>query len=424
MKSYVHSLTLHVAGLLAFVTAGVCAAVHSLWFCTAASTAAVVCICISLCRMQTRQIRLMRRIVDCMRNNDLSQLACPAFGDRETRRLAEDLSAALKAIRARMNDEETKHQYYENLLDRVDTAVVVCYPDGRTEWMNKAARLMLGNRNALPEEIISAIKERQTVAHLPHTPVPTDLSVSATEIYLKGKSQWLVSLKNIHTALEHTEMEAWQKLIRVLTHEIMNSITPIISLADTLSERSLTESPDERDRSQMRQGLQVIRRRSKGLLEFVENYRKLTRIAKPAKTDIKVHDFFNDLRQLFAGETVLTFNCPDNLPHWKADRGQMEQVFINLIKNALEACRNTSDAHIEVSVSKSEKEWKFTVCDNGEGMLPEVTGRIFVPFFTTKPGGSGIGLALCKQIIILHGGQISVDSFPDKGSRFTLSFPA
>lgn len=102
----------------------------------------------------------------------------------------------------------------------------------------------------------------------------------------------------------------------------------------------------------------------------------------------------------------------------------MEQVFINLINNALEACRNTSDAHIEVSVSKSEKEWKFTVCDNGEGMLPEVTGRIFVPFFTTKPGGSGIGLALCKQIIILHGGQISVDSFPDKGSRFTLSFPA
>ena len=311
-----------------------------------------------------------------------------------------------------------------DLLDRVDTAVVVCYPDGRTEWMNKAARLMLDNRGVLPEEIISAIRNRQTVVHLPHTPVPTDLSVSVTEIYLKGKSQWLVSLKNIHTALEHTEMEAWRKLIRVLTHEIMNSITPIISLADTLSERSLTESSDGRARSQMRQGLQVIRRRSKGLLEFVENYRKLTRIAQPVRTDIKVRDFFNDLQQLFAGETALTFSCPDSLPHWKADRGQMEQVFINLIRNALEACRNTAGAHIEIGASISGKEWKFTVSDNGEGMLPEVTERIFVPFFTTKPGGSGIGLALCKQIVILHGGQISVDSRPDKGSRFTLSFPA
>ena len=389
MKSYAASLTLHIAGLLVAVAAGVYTLMHGLWFCTITSSAAVISLCVSLYRMQTRQIRLMRRIVDCMRGNDLSQLACPAFGDKETRQLAEDLSAALKAIRIR-----------------------------------KAARLMLDNRGVLPEEIISAIRNRQTVVHLPHTPVPTDLSVSVTEIYLKGKSQWLVSLKNIHTALEHTEMEAWRKLIRVLTHEIMNSITPIISLADTLSERSLTESSDGRARSQMRQGLQVIRRRSKGLLEFVENYRKLTRIAQPVRTDIKVRDFFNDLQQLFAGETALTFSCPDSLPHWKADRGQMEQVFINLIRNALEACRNTADAHIEIGASISGKEWKFTVSDNGEGMLPEVTGRIFVPFFTTKPGGSGIGLALCKQIVILHGGQISVDSRPNKGSRFTLSFPA
>lgn len=423
MKSYVFSLILHVAGLLLFVTAGMWATMNHLWFCATAAFAVVAGICIGLYRIQTKQTQMMRRIVDCMSSNDFSQLACSPFNDKQMKQLADDLSATLKGIRTHLNEVETKHLYYENLLNQVDTAVVVCYTDGRTEWMNKAAQQMLDNCGILPEEIITALKNRQAVARLPHRSIPTELAVSATQIQLKGKTYYLVSLKNIHTALEHTEMEAWQKLIRVLTHEIMNSITPIISLADTLSERSMIELPDERTRTHMQQGLQVIRRRSKGLLEFVENYRKLTRIAPPIKTDIEVCDFFNDLKQLFADKHIISFETRNGLPHWRADRGQMEQVFINLIKNAVEACRNTDNAHISVTASVSDGMWHFQVNDNGEGMLPEVTERIFVPFFTTKPGGSGIGLALCKQIIMLHGGQITVQSQPDKGSCFRLSFP-
>lgn len=423
MKSYVCSLIFHVVGLLLFVAANVWTTMNHLWFCAAASFAVITGICISLYRAQTRQTQMMQRIVDCMNSNDFSQLACPPFSDRKMTQLADALSATLKGIRTHLNEVETKHLYYENLLNQVDTAVVVCYADGRTEWMNKAAQQMLDNCGILPKEIITALKNHQAVARLPHRSIPTELAVSATRIQQKGKTYYLVSLKNIHSALEHTEMEAWQKLIRVLTHEIMNSITPIISLADTLSERSMTASPDERTRTHIQQGLQVIRRRSKGLLEFVENYRKLTRIAQPAKTDIEVCDFFNDLKQLFADKPFVSFETPSGLPHWRADRGQMEQVFINLIKNALEACRNTDHAHIGITASASDGMWRFQVSDNGEGMLPEVTERIFVPFFTTKPGGSGIGLALCKQIIMLHGGQITVRSHPDKGSCFTLSFP-
>ena len=392
MKSYASSLVLHILSLVLLAASGVYAAMHGLWFCTAASAGVIAGIGISLYRMQTRQVQTMKRIVDCMKNNDLSQLACPAFSDRNMQMLAEDLSAALKTIRTHLNEEETKHQYYESLLNRVDTAVLVCCENGRMEWMNKAAQKLLGNCNILPEEISGALKNQQAVARLQSRPIPAELAVTATQIQLKGKTFWLVSLKNIHTALEQTEMEAWQKLIRVLTHEIMNSITPIISLADTLSER--------------------------------RNYRKLTRIAPPAKTDIDVHDFFNGLQQLFAGKPFLSFKLPDNLPRWKADRGQMEQVFINLIKNALEACEHTADASVCISVSATGKEWNFQVTDNGEGILPEVTERIFVPFFTTKSGGSGIGLAICKQIVLLHGGQISVESQPNKGSRFILSFPA
>lgn len=287
--------------------------------------------------------------------------------------------------------------------------------------MNQAAQQMLDNHNRLPEEIRSALSNKQAVARLPHSPQPVEVALSATQIQQKGKEYWLVSLKNIHTVVEHTEMEAWQKLIRVLTHEIMNSITPIISLAETLSERSEADA-DTHASKQMKQGLQIIHRRSKSLLEFVENYRKLTRIAPPVKSDISVKDFFEDLRQLFADPRII-FNSPDMPLRWKADRGQMEQVFINLIKNAQEACSDNPSARISVCAHTTDEQWEFTVTDNGEGMLPEVTGRIFLPFFTTKPGGSGIGLALCKQITVLHGGQISVTTEPEKGSRFTLTFP-
>ena len=168
--------------------------------------------------------------------------------------------------------------------------------------------------------------------------------------------------------------------------------------------------------------LQVIRRRSKGLLEFVENYRKLTRIAPPVKTAFFIRQFFADLQRLYA-DASFHFILPDEQLTLYADRPQLEQVFINLLKNAREACSGTEHPRIETTVSASRDTLTFTVTDNGEGMLPEVTERIFVPFFTTKPNGSGIGLNLCKQIISLHGGQIAVQSEPGKGSRFILTLP-
>ena len=240
---------------------------------------------------------------------------------------------------------------------------------------------------------------------------------------LQGRTCRLISLKNIHGALEYKEMEAWQKLIRVLTHEIMNSITPIISLADTLNERSQEHPNDARTHTYIQQGLQVIYRRGKGLLEFVENYRKLTRISAPMKTEIPLEQFLSDLQRLYP-ELEVQYKCPSSQLTWYADRTQMEQVFINLLKNAREACAHRSHPDIRIQVEPHAQELIFEISDNGEGMLPEVTERIFVPFFTTKNNGSGIGLTLCKQIISLHGGQISVQSTAGKGSCFRLSFPA
>lgn len=227
------------------------------------------------------------------------------------------------------------------------------------------------------------------------------------------------AMKNFRTRiLERNEMEAWQKLIRVLTHEIMNSITPIISLSETLSEREVSE----KNYSVMRQGMQTIHRRSKGLLEFVENYRKLTRLPAPVRRPVSVRELLQDLQKLFP-EAYIHIELPETDRTLQIDRAQIEQVLINLLKNAKEACGKKESPRIEVKMQPVFS-WQclITVSDNGDGILPEVQDKIFVPFFTTKPSGSGIGLSLCKQIMNRHGGNITVQSAVGKGSCFTLLF--
>ena len=224
--------------------------------------------------------------------------------------------------------------------------------------------------------------------------------------------------------MEANEMESWQKLIRVMGHEIMNSITPIISLSETLGSRAV----DERSYAYMQQGVQIIHKRSKGLLEFVENYRRLTRIPLPKKEKVELGTLLRDLKNLFP-DNFIHILPPSTEIHLQADRVQIEQVLINLVRNAREACNAVEwdeciEPQIEVSVS-NHPEWRvaISVADNGEGILPEVLDKIFVPFFTTKEGGSGIGLSLCRQIMHLHGGSITATSTPGTGTCFTLLFP-
>ena len=227
------------------------------------------------------------------------------------------------------------------------------------------------------------------------------------------------SMRAFRTRLvERHEMDAWQKLIRVLTHEIMNSITPIISLSETLSEREITE----KNYNVMRQGLLTIHRRSKGLLEFVENYRKLTRLPAPVRRPVSLTELLQDLQKLFP-EPYIRVELPSADCTLQIDRTQIEQVLINLIKNAREACAHTPEPRIEIR-SHQLSPWlnTITVTDNGEGILSDVQDKIFVPFFTTKSNGSGIGLSLCKQIMNRHGGNITVQSTVGQGSCFTLQF--
>ena len=251
--------------------------------------------------------------------------------------------------------------------------------------------------------------------------VMQDMAVTVTEYSTMTTNLRLINLKNIRSILEENEMEAWQKLVRVLTHEIMNSITPIISLSDTLCERAIQQGMDEE--SLILQGMKTIHRRSKGLMNFVENYRKLSRLSSPVLAPVRIGELLGDIKKLFPSSKVrYVYKIEDADRKLMMDRSQMEQVLINLLKNASEACEESSNPEVVVETTYQEEKhiFQLSVTDNGCGILPEVVDRIFIPFFTTKPTGSGIGLSLCKQIVTMHGGSIRVTSEIGKGSCFVL----
>lgn len=227
-----------------------------------------------------------------------------------------------------------------------------------------------------------------------------------------------------NAVVAEAETDAWQKLIRVLTHEIMNSIAPIISLSETVTERAALNGMNERDYAVMLQAIQTIHRRSKGLLDFVENYRKLTRIPTPTMQIFPVSTLFSDLQKLVPAEGIqVVYSIRPSELRLYADRSMIEQVLINLLKNAVEACCDNEFPEIRIEAFRRDGMPVITVTDNGSGIVPEALDKVFVPFFTTKQGGSGIGLSVCRQILNRHGGNITVTSEMEKGTTFTMQFP-
>ena len=421
MKRFEFKVALHIL-IIFLLSIGSCLLYQrQLWFSTTVCILFLIGAGMHLYRIQFKQITLLRRLTDGLRYNDMTQNLHPPFKNKMMDEWAQELSNALKDFRGKLLAEEVKHQYYESLLNKVDTVVLVTDASGHIEWMNQAAVAHLGQISQLPDVLQEAsISNDMSMIRIEQNGIVLEMAISCTTFATQGKKQRLISLKNIHSVLERNEMEAWQKLIRVLTHEIMNSITPIISLSETLSERGIPESLGEKEYSAMLQAMQTIHRRSKGLLGFVENYRRLTRIPIPVRTKVSVAEFM-DLKKLFP-EEYIHFEMPASDLFLYVDRAQIEQVLINLLKNARETCERKIDKEIQIKFFSKDNP-TLTISDNGEGILTDVLDKIFVPFFTTKTSGSGIGLSLCKQIMTLHDGSINVKSEIGKGSCFILTFP-
>ena len=296
-------------------------------------------------------------------------------------------------LHTRLAEAERQLQYLRQLTENVDTALFVCDTDGRIDWMNHAAKAypqpLPKGGEFLPTSILQAIGEGAEVVE--------GCALSTVLLRIDGQRRLVVALKDVSALMQRQEMEAWQQLIRVMTHEIMNSLTPIISISETLTNEN--------------EAFVVINRRCHALLDFVESYRQLTRIKTPERTTFPVGELLEHIKGLYPqmktqGEGLLT-----------ADRAQLEQVLINLIKNAYEG------GATEVLLS-ANGEGEIRVKDNGSGMSPDVVDHAFIPFFTTKPTGTGIGLSLCRQIILKHGGSIRVESEEGKGTTFIITLPS
>jgi nitrogen fixation/metabolism regulation signal transduction histidine kinase len=342
------------------------------------------------------------------------------------------MEEAVVRFNAKLQQTEIEQRFYDTLLNRVDSALLVIDKANKIEWINKAALDEFGKpqprqladfaaiSTELPvilEKIVpgeTKLIKRKKESHIRH------LAVTCIIFNSMGKELKLVSFKNIQSVVEESESDAWKKLIRVLTHEMMNSITPIISLADTFSEQNSTAANDY---ELIHKAMQTIHRRSKGLVEFVGNYQKLTRIPAPVMDTFSATEMMADITNLMQADGI-RFSCEIQSGGMTlfADRTQMEQVMINLIKNAYEACAQKQSPDIKVHIYKNEYQRPvIVVSDNGCGILPDVMERIFVPFFTTKTGGSGIGLSICRQILTSHGGNITVESEPGLGTRVSMS---
>lgn len=340
-----------------------------------------------------------------------------------------------------------QHQLLEALIEHVGIALLCIDANGRVTLMNRAAQRLFNVpyvHNAfalakvdsqLPVLVQQATRGESQLINLVLGGQPQPLSMFTTKFELLGASYSLVSLQNIRDELESRELDSWQKLIRVLTHEIMNSVTPIVSLSAVIKQALVgadgqfsTAVLGDDERMDLVRSLVAIETRGKGLVSFVQSYNSLANVPKPYFTDVPVAALLERVRALLqhdmerAGITLQTRCEPPHLGI-RADLQQVEQILINLLKNAREALDGRTDGRIAIdAVPWREGEVRIVVSDNGGGIAADKLQDVFVPFYTSKKEGSGIGLSISRQLMLANKGHISVSSHQAQGTEFTLVF--
>lgn len=385
--------------------------------------------------------------LDSIQFDDLSYSFKTESSDPAVRRLHKELNEAMMKLRNSRREKDSEFLFFKNIVMHVGIGLIVFKEDGNIEIFNSAARKLLKMNRAEKIRDLAAVsvtlvevfeKLKTGGRELVRTKIGEELvqlSVYAIELTLRGENVKLISIQNIQTELEEKEMEAWQNLVRVLTHEIMNSVTPISSLAGIVEEElkpyvkeDFNEPLTREQLSDIHLSLQTISKRSDGLIHFVKEFRSLTNIPKPRPAEISVRTLLDELTVLHKKELtdqniLLTISVyPEDLTI-SVDKNMVEQVLINLLRNAMQSFEEQSDRTIEIRAFVNEKSRAvISVKDNGTGIDSEAMEKIFIPFFTTKKTGSGIGLSLSRQIMRQHQGTLTVKSTVGKGTEFFMRF--
>jgi nitrogen fixation/metabolism regulation signal transduction histidine kinase len=360
---------------------------------------------------------------------------------RNLRKLLDEVMHAISRVKI---EKEHQFQYLQYVMEHVDTGLLAYSEDGKIELFNRSAKKLFNDfepftlkqlnrvRPGVEQELKDLSPGRQKLVTVGSGSGELQLAVRKSRFRIDEKEVNLVSLQDIHLELDRKELSSWKKLIRVLRHEIMNTVSPIASLATTLSRifsrqdvKAMQVTLSEQNLQDMVTGLDIIRKRSRGLLDFVEQYRKLTRLPEPQIDCVNVNSVLQDtvvLSESEPGSIKVMLDCAEDL-EIMADRKLIEQAMINLVKNATESVSVRPDPVIELSASEDmDGRVNIRVKDNGPGIPGDVLPNIFIPFYSTKESGSGIGLSISRQIMDMHGGKLTVYSVPDKETVFSLVF--
>ncbi len=397
-----------------------------------------------------RTNRILNSFLEAIRYSDFTRTFQVESLDSSFGKLKHSFNEVIKYFQEVKAEKEENYFYLQTVIQHIGIALIAYRKDGEVEMINNATKKLfqigsLNNIQALDSVSIELVKKLFTIKHGENTLLRIQdkndilqLAIYATEFKIHDRTIILTSIKNIQNELEEKEMESWQKLIRVLTHEIMNSITPILSLSSTVMMilndlKSRLKEKDSNDEIidsviDVESAFQTIHKRTDGLLHFVNTYRNLTSLPQPHISIFPVKMLFENIQNLL-GEQLdeLNVKCiidvhPETL-ELSADEKLIEQVLINMVTNSMQALPGKESAEIKLR-GFLNKRGRITlqVIDNGKGILPEVMDKIFIPFFTTKPDGSGIGLSLSKQIMRKHKGSLNGYSEPYKETGFTLTF--
>lgn len=403
-----------------------------------------------LYRTIARTNQIVESLLDSIRFGDFNKTLQNKAAGLGFEGLADSAQEIIRAIASSKIEKETQYQYLQTILEHIHTGVLTLNEHHEPELVNPLVLNTLGLYNtrkpswsdlekkapSFTKAVVSMGESGREMIRLSNAPTGKQLLVLVNTVKIGGAPIKIITFQDIEPEIEQKEMESWQTISRIMAHEIMNSLTPLSSLTETgimLLEKE--GSPKEvgelsqKTIDNLYTALKTISGRNRALTEFIGSYRQLSRLPLPVKEKLLVADVLAGLSELYEipckakGISCSISTGPENLAI-AADEAQLKQVLINLVKNAIEALEGVESPLIEISVKRILHKVAIEIHNNGPAIPPDILEKIFVPFYSTKPEGSGIGLSLSRQIISNHGGQIGVDSKEGKGTVFRVMLSA
>lgn len=441
-KTYKWQLLLRVFALFAFLCAAAYGLANNNHIYSIGAVPFVIYLLYSIMKQYTKVQQEVQEFAEAVHYRDFSRhyaiQSAPA-NVQVLRKGFNDINVTFKTIN---RERETQYHYLQKILELVGTGILSYdLETGDTGWINESFKNLLNipylksihslkkRDEQLYAEIMQLKSGDSKVVTIIKDQQKVKIQLMASTLRSEESTYKLVAFQNVSDAMDESESNAWSKLLNVMTHEIMNSVAPISSLADTLKNRIKglnIGSKEGHELEDLELGIDTIKRRSEGLLKFTESYRSLNRITKLELQKVSVYDLFENLNTLMLPtlekkNIELDIILRDFNMTIDVDVNLLEQVLINLLVNAIEAVKDQPEPMISLSAEiQGNNKTVLKVSDNGVGMSPELMEKIFIPFFSTRKTGSGIGLSLCKQIMLMHKGNIQVQSTEGKGTVFIL----